>query len=231
MQSRKQVILGLDTSGAPLLIALEKDGKIYARRRKGIKQERLLFPAINSALEAAGAVLQDVKRIFIVRGPGRFTGIRISLTFASMLQYLNKTEVRGATLFEVLRRQAETSKKFAAWKKENPSGALAVVLHAFREEYFLQIFDGKNGAPAWLSREELLARLDAYPAPLMLAGSDKNGALLPELTGGKYAYADDKDCFVRPATLVAMAQDDTLAQNALEPLYLKPARFELVTPK
>ena len=100
----------------------------------------MLFPAVNSALEAAGAELQDIERIFIVRGPGRFTGIRISLTFASMLKYLNKTEVRGATLFEVLRRQVETSKKFAAWKKENPSGALAVVLHAFREEYFLQIF-------------------------------------------------------------------------------------------
>lgn len=231
MQSRKQVILGLDTSGAPLLTAVEKDGKIFARRRKGIKQERLLFPAVNSALEAAGAALKDVSCVFIVRGPGRFTGIRISLTFASMLKYLNKTEVRGATLFEVLRRQAESSKKFISWKKANPAGALAVVLHAFREEYFLQIFDGKNDAPAWLSREELLTRLAAYSAPLMLAGSDKNSTLLPGLTGEKYAYADEKDCFVRPATLIAMAQDDALVQDALEPLYLKPARFELVTPK
>ncbi len=231
MQSSKQVILGLDTSGAPLTVALEADGKVYARRRKGVKQERLLFPAVNSALEAAGAALQDVSRIFIVRGPGRFTGIRISLTFASMLKYLNKTEVRGATLFEVLRRQAEASKKFLAWKKLNPSGALGVVLHAFREEYFLQIFDGQNAAPAWLSREELLERLNGYSAPLMLAGSGKNASPLAELAGGRFAYADEKDCFVRPATLVAMAKDDSLAQDALEPLYLKPARFELVTPK
>lgn len=231
MQSRKKIILGLDTSGAPLLVALERDGKVVSRRRKGVKQERLLFPAVNSALEAAGAELQDIERIFIVRGPGRFTGIRISLTFASMLKYLNKTEVRGATLFEVLRRQVETSKKFAAWKKANPSGALAVVLHAFREEYFLQIFDGQNAGPAWLSREELLQRLSGYSAPLMLAGSDKNGAPLAELAGSQYAYADEKDCFVRPATLTAMAKDDSLAQDALEPLYLKPARFELVTPK
>lgn len=231
MQSRKPVILGLDTSGAPLLIALEKDGKIYARRRKGVKQERLLFPAVNSALSAAGAELKDVKRIFIVRGPGRFTGIRISLTFASMLKYLNQTEVRGATLFEVLRRQVTASKKFLNWRKANPAGALAVVLHAFREEYFLQIFDGQNNPPAWLSREELLRRLSGYRAPLMLAGSDKNGAPLAELTGSGYAYADDKDCFVSPAALVQMAQDDSLAQDALEPLYLKPARFELVTPK
>lgn len=231
MQSREAVTLGLDTSGAPLLAAVDKGGKIISRRRKGIKQERLLFPAVNSALEAAGAALQDVKRIFIVRGPGRFTGIRISLTFASMLKYLNKTEVRGATLFEVLRRQTEVSKKFTAWKKQNPSGALAVILHAFREEYFLQIFDGEKSAPAWLSCEELLSRLQAYPAPLFLAGSDKNGGPLAALAGDGFAYADKKDCFVRPATLVQMAQDDSLAQDALEPLYLKPARFELVDPK
>lgn len=231
MQSRKKITLGLDTSGAPLLVALEKDGRIFARRRKGIKQERLLFPAVNSALQAAGAELKDIGRIFIVRGPGRFTGIRISLTFASMLKYLNNTEVRGATLFEILRRQATASPAFLAWRKEHSRGALAVVLHAFREEYFLQIFDGQNAGPAWLSREELLKRLDEYAAPLMLAGSDKNGAPLFDLTGPKYAYADEKDCFVRPATLAAMAQDDSLAQDALEPLYLKPARFELVTPQ
>ncbi len=231
MQSRKKITLGLDTSGAPLLVALEADDKVLARRRKGVKQERLLFPAVNSALEAAGAELKDVERIFIVRGPGRFTGIRISLTFASMLKYLNKTEVRGATLFEILRRQAASSKKFLTWQKNNPSGALAVVLHAFREEYFLQIFDAQNAGPAWLSREELLKKLADYPAPLMLAGSDKNATLLPDLTGSNYAYADEKDCFVRPATLIAMAKDDSLAQDALEPLYLKPARFELVTPK
>ena len=72
MQSRKKIILGLDTSGAPLLVALERDGKVVSRRRKGVKQERLLFPAVNSALEAAGAELKDIGRIFIVRGPGRF---------------------------------------------------------------------------------------------------------------------------------------------------------------
>lgn len=231
MQSRKKIILGLDTSGAPLLAAVERDGKVFARRRKGIKQERLLFPAVNSALASAGAELKDIGRIFIVRGPGRFTGIRISLTFASMMKYLNNTEVRGATLFEVLRRQVTISKKFAAWNKSNPSGVLAVVLHAFREEYFLQIFDGQNAGPAWLSREELLKRLSDYSAPLMLAGNDKNGASLAELAGSKYAYADEKDCFVRPSTLTEMAKDDSLAQDALEPLYLKPARFELVIPK
>ncbi len=231
MQSSEKLTLGMDTSGSPLLLTAQKDGKIFSVRRKGVKQEKLLFPALEALLHKAGAQMEDIGRIFIIRGPGRFTGIRISLTFASMMQFLNKTQVRGATMFEVLRRQAETSRAFAAWQKENPQGALAVVLHAFREEYFLQIFDSEQKGPAWLSREELLSRLSAYGKPLFLAGSDKDGQPLAGLVGQHYAFAAEKDCFVRPATLLEMAQEDTWSQNALEPLYLKPARFELVQPK
>ena len=145
----------MDTSGSPLLLTVKKGDKIFSVRRKGVKQEKLLFPALESLLAKAGAQMEDIGQIFIIRGPGRFTGIRISLTFASMMQFLNKTQVRGATMFEVLARQAETSRAFAAWKKQNPQGALAVVLHAFREEYFLKIFDEEKQGPAWLSREEL----------------------------------------------------------------------------
>ena len=231
MQSSEKLTLGMDTSGSPLLLTAQKGGKIFSVRRKGVKQEKLLFPALEALLHKAGAQMEDIGRIFIIRGPGRFTGIRISLTFASMMQFLNKTQVRGATMFEVLRRQAEKSRAFATWQKENPQGALAVVLHAFREEYFLQIFDGEQKGPAWLSREELLSRLSGYGKPLFLAGSDKDGQPLAGLVGQHYAFAAEKDCFVRPATLLEMAQEDAWSQNALEPLYLKPARFELVQPK
>lgn len=223
--------LVMDTSSSPLLLALEKDGKIYASRRKGIKQEKLLFPVLRGLLAKAQADLPDISRIFIIRGPGRFTGIRIALTFASMMQMLNKTTVCGATLFEVLRAQVTASRAFKTWQKNNPNGALAVVLHAFREEYFLQIFDAAHTGPQWLSREELLARLSAYAAPLFVAGTDKDFAPLNELLTNTCALAAYKDCRVHARTLVKLAQDETWAKNALDPLYLKPARFELESPK
>ena len=231
MQSSKTVILGLDTSGSPLLVAAQTPTRQLARRQKGIKQERLLFPLMQRTLVAGGAKLQDVKKICIVRGPGRFTGIRIALTFASMMKYLNQAEVYGATLFEILRRQVTASATFKRFLQAHPSGVLGVVLHAFREEYFLQIFDGENSHPMWLSREELLERLADYPAPLLLAGTDKNGNSLAELTENKYPLAAAADCRVRPQMLLALAQDESLKQDALEPLYLKPARFELITPQ
>ena len=73
MQRSNEVILGLDTSGSPLLIAVQATEKHLARHQKGIKQERLLFPLMNRTLHAANTTLQNVKKICIVRGPGRFT--------------------------------------------------------------------------------------------------------------------------------------------------------------
>ncbi len=223
--------LVMDSSASPLLLGVEKDGKLYALRRKGIKQEKLLFPALQVLFTKAHAQLQDVSRIFIIRGPGRFTGIRIALTFASMMQFLNKSEVYGATLFEVIYAQVVQSRRFKTWQKVHPAGAVAVVLHAFREEYFLQIFDDKNAGPQWLSQQELVAQLAAYNSPLFVAGTDKDFLPLDKLLGNAYTFADYKDCRVRPQTLIKLCQDPRWRHNALEPLYLKPARFELVEPK
>lgn len=225
--SAKKLVLGLDTSGAPLLSCVTDGVKTYSVRRKGVKQERLLFPAIHAVLAKAGGTLADIQKICFIRGPGRFTGIRISLTFASMLQYLNQTKVYSATLFEVLHWQAANSAQFKKWKEQNPAGVLAVVLHAFREEYFLQFFESDASSPVWLSREELLQKLAAFERPLFLAGTDKDNTSLRELTGGKYTLADLKTCLVQPQSLTALAENEKYTVDALEPLYLKPARFEL----
>lgn len=225
MQSGVSIVI--DSSHSPLLLAVEKDGKLFASRRKGIKQEKLLFPILNSLLGKAEVNLQDVKRIFIIRGPGRFTGIRIALTFASMMQMLGNCEVKGATIFEVIYRQVLDSPVYKSWQQKHPSGVVAVVLHAFREEYFLQIFDEKKSAPQWLSREELLDTLSAYPYPLFVAGTDKEFSPLAGLLGVKYALAPLPVCRVQAKTLARLAQEKKWEKAALEPLYLKPARFEL----
>ena len=223
--------LVVDTSSSPLLLALEKDGRIFTARRKGIKQEKLLFPVLRKILAKAQADLKDISRIVIIRGPGRFTGIRIALTFASMMQLLNRCRVYGVTLFEVLKYQASASRAYRTWVKQHPNGELAVVLHAFREEYFLQIFDAARSGPQWLSREELLSTLTNTSVPLFVCGTDKNFAPLDGLLGNLFALAAYKDCRVRPQTLLALTQEGIGTQEPLEPLYLKPARFELEVPK
>jgi tRNA threonylcarbamoyl adenosine modification protein YeaZ len=224
------VTLVMDTSASPLLIAAEKDGRTVCAHRKGIKQEKLLFPVLERVLGKLGAQLKDISRICIVRGPGRFTGIRISLTFASLLKELNRTRVYGVTVFEALYRQNKNSRAFLKWQQKHPTGVMAVILHAFREEYFLQIFDAENSAPRWLSRAELQTILAGCKKPLFIAGTDKNFMPLTELAGAYGTLAPFTSCRVSARQLLACCGDETCAQQALEPLYLKPARFELVKP-
>ena len=223
----QKIKLALDSSGPTLSVGIQAGEKIYCLRKSGIKQERFFLPLVERALAKAGAGLKDIGEVFFVRGPGRFTGLRISLTFASMLASLNGTQTASATLFEILYKQVADSVAFAKWKKENPAGGVAVVLHAFREEYFLQIFDEKHAAPQWLSRGELLQQLAAYAQPLYVAGTDKDGASLAGLLGGGYRLAPLTDSRVRMQTLLEMSQNPLYRKNAMEPLYLKPARFEL----
>lgn len=216
--------LVMDTSASPLLLALEKDGHLFSARRAGIKQEKLLFPLLHQLLAKAHASLPDISRVLIIRGPGRFTGIRIALTFASMMQMLNHTRILGVTLFDVLSYQAQHTRSYQAWRKQHPTGRCAVVLHAFREEYFLQVL---GETPQWLSREELLRQLAACASPLFVVGTDKEFKPLDTLLGNQYTLAPYRACRVQARTLLQLAQADKWAENALEPLYLKPARFEL----
>ena len=228
--SRKPVILALDSSGPVLRVGVRCGEGTWTSRKKGIKQEQFILPLVQQVLAKAGAQLSDIKQIFFVRGPGRFTGIRISLTLASMLQHLNGTKVSSATLFEILYQQALQSAVYRRWKTAHETGACAVVLHAFREEYFLQIFDRKAQGPQWLSKEDLQKQLSAYKEPLYLAGTDKEEGPLEDLTvgwAGKYAFAPKKDCLVQMNTLLQMVENPQYEKDALEPLYLKPARFEL----
>ena len=222
-----KITLVMDSSGPILLAGAAADGQIYSARKKGIKQERFFLPLAERVLAKAGAQLSDIGRVFFVRGPGRFTGIRISLTFASMLQALNGAIPCSATLFEILYKQVSDSSSYAKWKKAHPSSTVAIVLHAFREEYFLQFFDGQNAGPQWLGKAELLQKLAARTDPLYIAGTDKDDTSLEGLLGGGYQLASLADSRIRVQTLLEMAANPIYEKNALEPLYLKPARFEL----
>ena len=84
-----------------------------------------------------------------------------------------------------------------------------------------------KAGPQWLSKGELLQQLAAYKKPLYIAGTDKDNTSLVGLLSDKYRLAPLADSRVRAETLLAMAENSIYEKNASEPLYLKPARFEL----
>ena len=114
----EKITLGICTSGSRLKLAAARGGHCSGLQKKVYNQERVLFTALRALLAKAGGGLRDVGMVCAARGPGRFTGIRISLTLAGALKALAGAEVYTATLFEILALQAADNPHFRAWPRK-----------------------------------------------------------------------------------------------------------------
>ncbi len=81
------LILGLDTTGNTLSVALSEDEKILGEMSLNDtkKHSVTLMPAISSLLSVLGRDLSAIDMIAVSAGPGSFTGIRIGLATATGL--------------------------------------------------------------------------------------------------------------------------------------------------
>lgn len=227
----EKITLGLCTSGSRLKVSVFDGCRFLHTQKKVYNQERALFGVLGRELGKAGSDLRGVKQVCAVRGPGRFTGIRISLTLAGTLKALSGAAVYTATLFEVLALQAAESAGF----NKNAAGKgrrLAVLLHAFKDEYFCQFFLAVPGRlpsaesdPVWLKEPEMRALLSGKGRELYVIADSEEApgiyALVPE-KAEKAAAALSK---VLPAYIIKAAL--AYKNKTLKPLYLKPAKYEL----
>jgi tRNA threonylcarbamoyl adenosine modification protein YeaZ len=62
----------------------------------------ILVIEIKKFFNKAKINIKKLDTIFVITGPGSFTGIRSALTFAKTIQLTNNTEVRGISKFEYL---------------------------------------------------------------------------------------------------------------------------------
>lgn len=224
----EKVKLGLCTSGSRLKIAVAAGGKIFQAQKKIFNQEQALFGLAKRELAKAGTDLGSVDVVCAVRGPGRFTGIRISLTLAGALKAMAGAEVYTATLFEVLALQAFDTKDF----KRTGLSRIAVLLHAFKDEYFCQFFAAgpklkllrPEGEPLWLKSEELRTLLAAETGYYAIGDSEEDPAVYGLLPAAA-ARAPKAVSKVVPAYIIKAAMAG--GNKTLKPLYLKPAKYEL----
>lgn len=218
----KKLTLLLDSSSVPLGCALTDGKKLFRASRSGIKQENYLFPMIKNLLKKFKAQLKDIDSCLFVKGPGRFTGIRIGITLASMLKEFAGVKIASLSVFDILKYQAQNSTQY---KKEY--GEIMIILPAFRQEYFLS-FKGKE---IWTTEEEISSLLKKQKEPLFICGWGAENKKPEEIfTCKKAVFAPAKLNKISFETMAELAQKYCGRQNieqVLTPLYLKPARFEL----
>ncbi len=217
-------ILILETSGRAGVVGLARGASLLAARRldETRRHARDLAPAVAELLHEQNWKARELDAVFVSRGPGSYTGLRVGLMSAKMLAY-----AAGCVLLGI-----ET---FAAIAQQAPSEAdrLDVLADAQQGKIYVQSFERAPGG-GWQALTPLrIERFDDWlagrdPASWVTGpGLTVHGKKLP--ANAPVVSASDWD--PRAESLIKLGlirihageRDDPWS---LEPLYLRPSAAE-----
>ena len=89
------ISLFLDTSSKKLVVILVKDNEVLSKKELESINDHAshLVPFIDEVLKENSMTTKDINKIFIVNGPGSFTGTRIGVTVGKTLAFSNNINV------------------------------------------------------------------------------------------------------------------------------------------
>ena len=101
---RSMKILGIDTSGSALSVALLDGERLQAEYwvDHGLTHSQRLMPLLDELLHGVGVTLEEVDAFAVAKGPGSFTGLRIGVSTAKALGFAQEKPVVGIGTLEAL---------------------------------------------------------------------------------------------------------------------------------
>jgi tRNA threonylcarbamoyl adenosine modification protein YeaZ len=193
-------ILAVDATGEVLSVALDTRGKTYAARKSVQRpHDETLLPAVEAVLKRAKIGWDDLDAVAAASGPGRFTGIRIGLSFAAILGMKLKIPALALSRLEAAAERSGADDVIAAlpgWKGE-------VYHQRFRRK---KAGVAAGGVPEWTTADEW---------PKSRAAAESCGLAV---------FYGDTDA----ADLLAVARRYLKSRKIppFAPFYLKPAGYE-----
>ena len=225
-------ILALDTTGESLSLAIgEGERTLTQSSRPGRPHDVRLFPELDRLLRRARCSLPDIGAIAVAAGPGRFTGIRIGMTFAAVLARALERPVAAVSLLEAAAHRAAAADFGSA-------GLLCAALPGIRDEIFMQFFHCRRGMseaaakPLWALPQDAARRLKeaSREAEIRLCGPAAAQAFALAGGSGRLRVIPGSERPLAAADILPVALRRLLGKRPapLIPLYLKPANYERV---
>ena len=127
------ISLFIDTSLANVSISIIKDGVLKSCVCENIPNEHSKYATsyVKTVIDDAGIDANDIDKIFVVNGPGSFTGVRIGVTIAKTYGYLINKYITPVSSLKSL---AISS---------NHNGTVMSVISANRNNYYVGIYDSE----------------------------------------------------------------------------------------
>ena len=125
------ISLFIDTSLINVSISIIKDCKILSLIEKEIPNMHSVYATkfIKDCLDEAKIDANDVDNLFVVSGPGSFTGVRIGVTIAKTYGYLIKKDITPVSSLKSL---AISS---------NYEGIILAMIPANKSNYYVGVYD------------------------------------------------------------------------------------------
>ena len=87
--------LFIDTSSSDVSIAIIRDNKLIDKITQNIPNKHSIYTVsyIDQLIKKCNLNPKDINKIYVVNGPGSFTGIRIGVTIAKIYAYLSDIKI------------------------------------------------------------------------------------------------------------------------------------------
>ena len=184
--------LFIDTSTLYINIAIIDENKILYNHSEKVEKDMSskIIPIIDEGFKQCSFNLQDVNKIFVVNGPGSFTGIRIGVTVAKTISYALNIDVIPLSSLEFIATTL-TDKQY-----------IVPMIDARRGNVFAGIYDKnlKQILPDQLiSFNELYTKLDK---DYELVSYDVDNSISPNCDILKIIHKHNNDKPVNPHSLI-----------------------------
>lgn len=127
-------ILWIDTATDYVFLSLVIDGtEVGSFYQNDLKNHAVtIMPLMEELLNKAGLVLKDIDQVVVGIGPGSYTGVRIGVSIAKMIGYLNSVPVKTVSTLALMASSAD---------EEN----LLPLIDARRGNAFMGLYHQENG--------------------------------------------------------------------------------------
>jgi len=173
------------------------------------------FSMIEAALKEAGLEREQIEGLAVGLGPGSYNGIRAAIALAQGWQLGSGVKLLGVSSAEGVAAQALA---------DGAQGKFSVVIDAQREEFYVADYEVNAGRLNPLSPLGLVGREE-------VCRRERAGTLLigPEVARW---FPNGRVVFPRAEMLgrLALARNDFVSGDQLEPIYLRPTNFVKAPP-
>ncbi|MBR4986118.1 MAG: tRNA (adenosine(37)-N6)-threonylcarbamoyltransferase complex dimerization subunit type 1 TsaB [Proteobacteria bacterium] len=228
-----KLTLSLDTATPVQSLAILNDSEVWfeAFAKTNTKEGPGLLSLVDDALKHCGLKISDIDRFVVSRGPGAFTGLRVSMAMLKSLALTLDRPLYAGSSLDALAIDAMPS-----------ATVVAACIDARRGEIYAAFYGMSDGVPVAQSEELLMKPEDlaayvarVYPGQKILC----TGTAFPGYSKKLAGLTDQLLC--RPASPKASVlakrvvekygeRVPDVALEALEPKYIRLEDFELPKP-